>query len=163
MSGIYVHAGRTPRIVISRLARLRPGNGETTGHPNNGVETMTTIELHYAYPTSGIGMAAAAVASPLGIGASNAAGAKADACLLAMVEEAGALDYRKSHRRAEKIAQYDRLNVLFGQIETTPATTLQGVAAKLRCLDRQMRSGQVTPLEFVSSALADLDRLAGKV
>ena len=38
-----------------------------------GVETMTTIELHYAYPTSGIDMAAAAVASPLGIGASNAA------------------------------------------------------------------------------------------
>ncbi len=124
---------------------------------------MTTIELHYAYPTSGIGMAAAAVASPLGIGASNAAGAEADAPLLATIEAAGAVDYRKPRRRAEKIAQYDRLNALFGQIETTPATTLQGVAAKLRGLDKQICSGQVTPLEFVSSALADLDRLAGKV
>ncbi len=127
-----------------------------------GVETMTTIELHYAYPTSGIGMAAAAVASPLGIGASNAAGAKADARLLAMIEAAGAVDYRKPRRRAEKIAQYDRLNALYEQIEATTATTLEGVAAKLRCLDRQMRRGQVTPLEFVGSALADLDRLAGK-
>ncbi len=122
---------------------------------------MTTNELHYAYPTSGIGMAAAAIALPLGIGASNA-GAKADARLLAMVEEAGEVDYSKAHRRAEQIAQYDRLNVLFGQIESTPATTLGGVAAKLRCLDHQMRRGQLTPLEFVSSALADLDRLAGK-
>ncbi len=128
-----------------------------------GVETMATIELHYAHPTSGIGMTAAAIASPLGIDTSNAAGAKADACLLAIIEEAGAVDYRKPRRRTEKIAQYDRLNALFGQIETTPATTLQGVAAKLRCLDRQISSGQVTPIEFVSSALADLDRLAGKV
>ena len=126
-----------------------------------GVETMATIELHYAHPTSGIGMTAAAIASPLRIGTSNAAGAEADARLLAMIEEAGAVDYQKPHRRAERIARYDRLNALFEQIETTPATTLQGVAAKLRCLDQQMRNGQTMPLEFVSSALADLDRLAG--
>ncbi len=109
------------------------------------------------------GMTAAAVASPLGIGASNAAGAEADARLLAIIEEAGAVDFRKPHRPAERIAQYDRLNALYEQIESIPATTLKGVAAKLRYLDQQICSGQVTPLEFVSSALADLDRLAGKV
>lgn len=123
-----------------------------------GVETMKTISRRDALR----GAAAAAVASSLGIGTSNAAGAEADASLLAMIEEAGAVDYRKPHRPAERIAQYDRLNALFEQIETTPATTLGGVAAKLRCLDHQMRRGQVTPLEFVSSALADLDCLAGK-
>ena len=123
---------------------------------------MTTIELHYAYPTSGIGMTAAAVASPLGIGASKVAGAEADAPLLAMIEEVGAVDFKTPHRNAEKIAQYDRLNALFEQIESTPATTLQGVAAKLRYLDQRICSGQVAPLEFVGSALADLDRLAGE-
>ncbi len=129
-----------------------------------GVETMATIELHYAYPTSGIGMtaAAAAIASPLGIGTSSAAGAEADARLLAMIEAAGAVDFETPHRNAEKIAQYDRLNALYEQIESTPATTLQGVAAKLRCLDQQICRGLVMPLEFVSSALADLERLAGE-
>ena len=83
-----------------------------------------------------------------------------DARLLAIIEEAGKVDFRKPHRRAERIARYDHLMTLFEQIETTRATTLKGIAAKLRCLDHQMRCGRTMPIEFVGSALADLDHLA---
>ena len=102
------------------------------------------------------GMTAAAIASPLGIGVSIAAAAKTDAALLAMIEEAGAVDYRSS------VAQYDRICALFDQIETTPAKTFEGVMAKLRCLDHQFRTGQIEPVGFAASALADLERMAGK-
>ena len=105
-------------------------------------------------------MTAAAVASPLGICVSNGAAAEPDAPLLALVEEAGAVDYMKPPRSAGRIAEYDRLMALYERIETTRATTLQGVAAKLRCLDQQICCGGVMPIEFVGSALTDLERLA---
>ncbi len=109
------------------------------------------------------GMAAAAVALPLGIGASGTVAAETDAPLLAMIEEAGTIEpYAPLGTNAEKIDRYDRLCALFDQIETTPAKTLEGVMAKLRCLDHQFRTGGITPDELVASALADLERLAGK-
>ena len=92
----------------------------------------------------------------------DAAAVETDAPLLAMIEEAGAIDPERPHLPAERIAETDRLWALWEQIETTAAATLEGVAAKLRCLDHQLQTGQTLPIEFVTSALADLDRLAGR-